>query len=259
MPRRVSDHALRLRAEDGERVGAGQQRVALALEGEHADLRAVAVADDQLVPPGQRGEGLRGRPDVLQLDSSVGFVAVLEQRVAAEGDDNAHVSRPARRRGPPRWCTAGSRPGQRRWSAAIGRRRRRPRRRAGPYLSSSRWPRTVLRSCTVGRQTDEKNPAGKRRENQRAASAREAEPVSCLRKLEKPSCWLWNALCARIRDTINVLLRTLAAALAQYLRMQRQDRSLFLLIYRTVPARRHARRMARTRENPPLPTAIYPA
>jgi hypothetical protein len=26
----------------------------------------------------------------------------------------------------------------------------------GPYLSCSPWPRTVLRSCTVGRQTDEK-------------------------------------------------------------------------------------------------------
>ena len=57
----VADHALGLGAEDVERVRPVELRVGGALQGEQADLRAVAVGDDELVLLGERRPG-RGRP-----------------------------------------------------------------------------------------------------------------------------------------------------------------------------------------------------
>jgi hypothetical protein len=50
-----------------------------ALEGEQADLRPVAVGDDQLVARGERGDG---RGHVVQLDGGVGWLAPSQQGVA---------------------------------------------------------------------------------------------------------------------------------------------------------------------------------
>jgi hypothetical protein len=43
----VTDHPLGLRAEHVERVRVGQRRVTRAFQGQHADLRAVAMRDHQ--------------------------------------------------------------------------------------------------------------------------------------------------------------------------------------------------------------------
>ena len=48
--------------------------------------------------------------------------------------------------------------------------------------------------------------------NPGSASAREAEPVSCLRTLERPAAGCGMPFCARISGNIKVLLRTPAAA-----------------------------------------------
>jgi len=93
----VADHPLCLGDERVQWVGAGQGQVVLALQGEHADLRAVAVADEQLVVRGERGEGPGGRLDVLDLDDGVGLLAASQECVAAERGHDAHVSRLSRR------------------------------------------------------------------------------------------------------------------------------------------------------------------
>ena len=98
----VADHALGLRAQHVERVRVRQRPVVGAFERKHPDLGSVAVTDEQIVVLGERREGVRGRPDVAELDAGVGLFVAFEERVAAERDDDAHVSRPARRQGPRR-------------------------------------------------------------------------------------------------------------------------------------------------------------
>ena len=86
----VADHALRLCAEDVERVRL-DLLVRRALQSEQAYLRAVAVRDDQLVLERERGQRLGGDPDVGALVLGGHRLAAAEQRVAAQGYDDAHA------------------------------------------------------------------------------------------------------------------------------------------------------------------------
>ena len=82
--------------------GVVEVRVGGALQREQPDLRAVAVRDDELVLGGERGQ--RRAPPRRRWRSwtcGVRPLAPLQQGVAAEGDDDAHLSRPAWRPGPP--------------------------------------------------------------------------------------------------------------------------------------------------------------
>ena len=88
----VADHALGLGPQDVEGVGVGERGVLGALQGQQPDLGAVAVGDDQIVIAGQRGQGVGRGGDVVLLDLGVGGLAPLEQGVAAQGDDDPHVS-----------------------------------------------------------------------------------------------------------------------------------------------------------------------
>ena len=97
----VADHPLGLGAEHVERVRRGQVRVGGALQRQHADLGAVAVGDDQLVLGGQRGQRVDRAATLRLLHVGVRLLAALQQRVAAERDDDAHLSRPGWRRGRP--------------------------------------------------------------------------------------------------------------------------------------------------------------
>ena len=85
----VADHALGLGAEHVERIGL-DVLVGGALQREQADLRAVAVRDDELVVAGDPRESARGDPDVRALVAGGHRLAPLEQGVAAESDDDAH-------------------------------------------------------------------------------------------------------------------------------------------------------------------------
>ena len=58
---------MRLGAEDVEREAVAEHGVVLALEGEHADLRSVAVADDEVVVDGDLGKGSGGVRGVVPL------------------------------------------------------------------------------------------------------------------------------------------------------------------------------------------------
>ena len=87
----VADHALGLGAEDVERIGL-DVLVGRALQGEQADLRTVAVGDDELVLARDPGEGLGRDPDVGPLMPGGHRLAPLQQGVAAEGDDDTHRS-----------------------------------------------------------------------------------------------------------------------------------------------------------------------
>ena len=86
----VADHPLALGAEDVERVGA-DTGVGGGLQREQADLRAVAVGHDDLVAATDHVADGSGRgDDVGSLGLGVGGLAAAQQRVAAEGDDDAH-------------------------------------------------------------------------------------------------------------------------------------------------------------------------
>ena len=87
----VADHALRLRAEDVERVG-WHHVVGGALERQEADLGPVAVGDDELVLDGDGSQRLTGDAHVLALVVARHGFAAAQQRVAAKGDDDPHVS-----------------------------------------------------------------------------------------------------------------------------------------------------------------------
>ena len=87
----VADHSLGLRAEHIERVGMGQGRVAGALQRQQADLRAVAVGDDQFVLAGQRGERGNRFEDVLFLDLGFRRLPPFQQGVPAEGGHDSHA------------------------------------------------------------------------------------------------------------------------------------------------------------------------
>jgi hypothetical protein len=60
----IVDHALGLRDQIIQRIRAGQGGVRCALQREHADLRAVAVADQQVMVERQGRQSLRGRAHV---------------------------------------------------------------------------------------------------------------------------------------------------------------------------------------------------
>ena len=93
----VADHALGLGAEDVERVGL-DLLVGGALERQQADLRPVAVRDHELVLRGDRRERLGGNAHVGALVLGGHRLPAAQQRVAAEGDDDAHrVDRLSRR------------------------------------------------------------------------------------------------------------------------------------------------------------------
>ena len=89
----VADHALALRPEHIERVGR-DVGVGRRLQGEQADLGSVAVGDDQLVVTGELGEAARGFGDVAALKLGLSRLAALQQRVAAERGDDAHLLPP---------------------------------------------------------------------------------------------------------------------------------------------------------------------
>ena len=74
------------------------------LQRQQPDLRAVAVGDDDLVAGRDRGDALRLPIRMLaRWFSAVMGLPALQQRVAAEGDHDAHdvAQPPARPRGPP--------------------------------------------------------------------------------------------------------------------------------------------------------------
>ena len=79
------DHPLGLRAEHVQRVRAGQRRITGALQGQHADLRPVAMGHDQVLGTGQRRERRHGLLDVVLLDVFVGFLTPFQQRALPPG------------------------------------------------------------------------------------------------------------------------------------------------------------------------------
>ena len=85
----VPDHPLGLRAEHVQRVRAGQRGIARTLQGQHADLRPVAVRHELVIGTGQRRERRHGLLDVALLDLGVGFLTPFQQRVPAQGDASA--------------------------------------------------------------------------------------------------------------------------------------------------------------------------
>ncbi len=96
----VADHALGLRAEDVQRVGV-DLLVRRSLEREQTDLRAVAVRDDQLVVGRQRGKRPACGSHVHTLVLCGQRLTPAEEGVAAQRDDDPHLSRPASRRALP--------------------------------------------------------------------------------------------------------------------------------------------------------------
>ncbi|MCY1438401.1 hypothetical protein D9M71_545970 [compost metagenome] len=82
----VADHAFGLGAEDVQRVGVGGI-IGRALQGQQADLRAVAMGNHQFVAGGHLGDLLAGDAHVLALILRGHGLATAQQGVAAQGDD----------------------------------------------------------------------------------------------------------------------------------------------------------------------------
>ncbi len=89
----IADHPLGLGPEDVERVRL-DVLVGGALQCEQADLRPVAVRDDELVVAGDPGEGARGDPDVRALVAGGHWLTPLQEGVTTESDDDAHGTGP---------------------------------------------------------------------------------------------------------------------------------------------------------------------
>jgi hypothetical protein len=87
----VADHPLRLGSEQVERVRV-DLGVGGALQREEPDLRPVAVGDDELVVERKGRERLARDARVRALVLRRQRLAAPEQRVAAERDDDAHLS-----------------------------------------------------------------------------------------------------------------------------------------------------------------------
>ena len=87
----VADHAFGLRAEHVERIGL-DLLVRGALQREQPDLRAVAVADDELMLGGHRRERVGGDPHVGALVFGGHRFAAPQERVAAQRGDDEHGS-----------------------------------------------------------------------------------------------------------------------------------------------------------------------
>ncbi len=86
----VADHPLGLRAEDVEGVRL-RLPVRRRLQREQADLRTVAVADDQLVLKRDRRERLAGQPDFEPLALHRHGLAAALQGIASEGHHDTHA------------------------------------------------------------------------------------------------------------------------------------------------------------------------
>ena len=91
----VADHPLRLGVQDVERIGL-DLLVGRSLERQQPDLRSVAVRDHELVLERDRRQRLAGDARVRALVLGGQGLPALEQRVAAERDDDAHGSGPQR-------------------------------------------------------------------------------------------------------------------------------------------------------------------
>ncbi len=93
----VADHALGLGAEDVKRIGLNVP-VRGTLEREQPDLRTVAMGNDELVLAGDPRERGRRNPDIGPLMPGGHRLAPLQEGVAAERDDDTHLSEPRCRR-----------------------------------------------------------------------------------------------------------------------------------------------------------------
>ena len=89
----VADHALRLGAEDVERVRV-DLGVGRALQGEQPDLGAVAVRDDELVITCHAGESLRGVRTFARWLSAVIGSPRLRSALPAERHHDLHAASP---------------------------------------------------------------------------------------------------------------------------------------------------------------------
>ena len=84
----VADHALGLGAQHIQGIG-GDLGVGAVLQGQQADLRAVAVHQHHVVLLGDPGDGLGGGGYVLALDVGFKGLATTEQGIATQGDDDS--------------------------------------------------------------------------------------------------------------------------------------------------------------------------
>lgn len=75
--------------------------VVLAPHGQQTDLWSISEADDQFVMLGQRCQNPRGLTHVMQLNLGIWFLTSAQKCVATQGDQDAHLSEPARRSEPP--------------------------------------------------------------------------------------------------------------------------------------------------------------
>jgi hypothetical protein len=88
----VTDHPLSLGAERVERIWLTEGRVSFTLQGKQADLRAVAVTNDQFVLGGKGREGVRCAPHMPLLDHGIGLFAAFQERIATQGNHDSHIS-----------------------------------------------------------------------------------------------------------------------------------------------------------------------
>ena len=84
----VAEQTLCLGHERVERIGRGQHGIALALDRQHPDLRAVAVHDEQFAAVRQSRQTRRRLADVAELNRCVCGLTPTQQRVATETDDD---------------------------------------------------------------------------------------------------------------------------------------------------------------------------
>ena len=84
----VADHALGLGTQHIQGIGR-DLGVGAVLQGQQADLRAVAVHQHHVVLLGDQGDGLGGGGDVLALDVSFERLSTTEQSIATQGDDDS--------------------------------------------------------------------------------------------------------------------------------------------------------------------------
>ena len=85
----VADHAFRLGAEHIERKRL-VRLVSGTLQGEQADLRSIAVRDDEFVLHGERRKRGRSNTDVRALVFRGKWFAAFQERVSTQSDDDAH-------------------------------------------------------------------------------------------------------------------------------------------------------------------------
>ena len=64
--------------------------VGLALQGEQADLGAIAMGEHELMVGGELGHGAGGHGDIVTLSVGVGRLSVVQQGVATQGHDDPH-------------------------------------------------------------------------------------------------------------------------------------------------------------------------